>query len=264
MTTFDTAEINACCADAYSHPAARFLLGESLHPGGLDLTADLAHRMRLSEDDHVLDAGCGPGATAIYLAEELGCRVTGVTLEAGAVTELDHRAEEAGLADQISVIRGDISDIDLPQAGFDAAVAECVVSIFARKAEALARIHDALKPGARLGLTDVTVSGPLPEALQGIFAVAGCVGNAVSLEQYASLVEDAGFVVTECAPLPDIARDFLKGIRKKMMFAEIGAKLGKIPVSVESVKMAKGVLKETEELVNSGTLGYGMIVAERR
>ncbi len=264
MTTHTPAEINACCADAYSHPAARFLLGESLHPGGIELTADLAGRMRLSESDCVLDAGCGPGATALYLAETLGCRVTGVTLEAGAVTELDRRAEEAGLSDQISVIRGDIAEITLPQAGFDGAVAECVVSIFARKAEALSRIHDALRPGGRLGLTDVTVSGPLPEALQGIFAVAGCVGNAVPLEQYASLVEDAGFIVTECTPLPDVANDFLKGIRKKMLFAEIGAKLGKIPVSVESVKMAKGVLKETEELVNSGTLGYGMIVAERR
>lgn len=264
MTTFDTAQINACCADAYSHPAARFLLGESLHPGGLDLTTDLALRMRISENDHVLDAGCGLGATAMFLAEDLGCRVTGVTLEAGAVAELDHRASESGLADRISVIRGDISDIALPPAGFDAAVAECVVSIFARKAEALARIHAALKPGGRLGLTDVTVSGPLPVALQGIFAVAGCVGDAVSLEQYASLVEDAGFVITECAPLPDVANDFLKGIRKKMMFAEIGAKLGTIPVSVESVAITKAVLKETEDLVDSGTLGYGMIVAERR
>ena len=264
MTTHTTAEINACCADAYSHPAARFLLGESLHPGGLDLTADLARRMGLSANDRVLDAGCGPGATAMFLAETLGCHVTGVTLEDGAVTEIDHRAAEVGLADRISVIRGDISDIDLPQAGFDAAVAECVVSIFARKAEALSRIHDALRPGGTLGLTDVTVNGSLPKALQGIFAVAGCVGNAVSLEEYASLIENAGFTVTECTPLPDIARDFLKGIRKKMMFAEIGAKLGKIPISVESVKMAKGVLKETEELVESGTLGYGMIVAERR
>jgi hypothetical protein len=200
----------------------------------------------------------------MFLAETLGCRVTGVTLEGSAVTELDHRAAEGGLADRISVIRGDISDVDLPQVGFDAAVAECVVSIFARKADALARIHDALKPGGRLGLTDVTVSGPLPEALQGIFAVAGCVGNAVSLERYASLVEDAGFMIDECSPLPDVAKDFLKGIRKKMMFAEIGAKLGKIPVSVESVRMAKGVLKEAEGLVDSGTLGYGMIVAERR
>ncbi len=264
MTTYDTAEINACCADAYSHPAARFLLGESLHPGGIELTGDLARSMGLERGDRVLDAGCGPGATSMYLAEALGCRVTGVTLEAGAVTELDQHAADSGLGDLIDVIRGDIAEIDLPAAGYDAAVAECVVSIFPRKAVALRRIHDALRPGGKLGLTDVTVDGQLPDALQGIFAIAGCVGNAVSLAQYTSLVEDAGFTVIESNPLPGVANDFLKSIRKKMMFAEIGANLGMIPVSVDSVKMAKAVLKEAEDLVASGTLGYGMIVAERQ
>ncbi|MFD0802959.1 methyltransferase type 11, partial [Streptomonospora algeriensis] len=60
-------EAKSCCAAAYGTDAAALLLGEAYHPGGLALTRDLAAGLALRAGDRVLDAACGPGATARLL-----------------------------------------------------------------------------------------------------------------------------------------------------------------------------------------------------
>ncbi len=54
-----TQSVAACCTALYSHPLASWLLGESLHPGGLALTDVLADIAGIGIDSRVLDAGCG-------------------------------------------------------------------------------------------------------------------------------------------------------------------------------------------------------------
>jgi len=159
VTLSSDLELNACCASAYSHPAARYLLGDSLHPGGLALTEKLASQLELSGESRVLDVGCGPGATSLFLAEKYGAAVTGVTLEEAGAAELQSRATEQGLDEQIDVITGDIATVALNLAKFDAAIAECVVSIFEDKPAILQRVFDAMRPGGRLAISDVIVEG---------------------------------------------------------------------------------------------------------
>jgi cyclopropane fatty-acyl-phospholipid synthase-like methyltransferase len=256
-------ELNACCASAYSHPAARFLLGDSLHPGGLTLTEEIAAHLNLTPDSRVLDVGCGPGATSLFLAKKYGASVTGVTLEEAGAEELESRAREQGLDTRIDVITGDIASVELSQTRFDAAIAECVVSIFDDKPAVLQRVFDAMRPGGQLTISDVIVEGELPPHLQNVFAVAGCVGGAWALDQYVSLVEGAGFKVTENERRPDVATSFIDAIRKKLMLAEIGVKLGKVPVQLALIQEAKTYVTEARRLIDDGTIGYCVIIAER-
>ena len=263
MTLSPDLELNACCASAYSHPAARYLLGDSLHPGGLALTEEVASHLNLMPESQVLDVGCGPGATSLFLAKTYGATVTGVTLEEAGAEELESHARERGLDIKIDVITGDIASVDLSPAKFDAAIAECVVSIFDDKPAVLRRVFDAMQPGGRLAISDVIVEGELPDHLQSVFAVAGCVGAAWSLDQYVALVEDAGFSVLQSERRPDVASSFIDGIRKKLMFAEIGVKLGKVPVELEVIQEVKTYVKEARRLIDDGTIGYCVIIAER-
>lgn len=262
MTT-TAAEIGACCAVTYAHPAVGFLLGDSLHPGGLELTSRLAERLRLSETDSVLDAGCGPGTSAVHLAETIGCSVTGVTLEESGPAEMESRANLIGVAGRVRAVTGDITDVDLPRGRFDAVIAECVVSILPEKSRPLEHVGELLCPGGRLGLTDVTVDGKLPSDLNGLFATAGCVGGALSLHAYGDLLDQAGFVVDETRVLPDVALDFVDGIRGRLMLAEIAIKLGKLPVDRGVLETAKTYLGRARELVVDGMIGYGMVIAHR-
>ena len=188
-------DILACCATAYSHPAARFLLGDSFHPGGLALTAELAQLSGIDAESRVLDAGSGPGTSAVHLAKTTGCRVVGITLEQEGVTRGRELARQHGVEERTVSFQGDIQEAELELETFDVVLIECVLSIVPDKAATLSRLNDLLRPGGRLGLTDVTVNGRLPPELRGVLATGGCVGDALSLKQYCTLVETGGFSV---------------------------------------------------------------------
>ena len=89
------AELKSCCAAAYQSDFARMLLGDSFHPGGLELTARLGEMLALAPSDHVLDVASGRGDSAIFIAQRFHCRVTGIDLGAGNITESKSRAHAA-------------------------------------------------------------------------------------------------------------------------------------------------------------------------
>ncbi len=217
----------------------------------------------IGPDSLVLDAGSGRGTTAVHLAVTLGCRVMGITLEAEGVEAGVELARQEGVADKVSFLQGDIADARADIAAFDAAIMECVLSILPNKPAALERLHGVICPTGYLGITDVTVNGPLPPELQGILAVAGCVADARSLDEYASLISDAGFNVMETTDLQDVLLATLKDIKGKLMVAEIATKLGKVSLDPELLPQAKSMLASVTELVSNGTLSYGMVVAQK-
>ena len=71
-------EIKSCCAALYETDYARLLLGDSFHPGGLELTERLGKQLGLRPGQRVLDVASGTGATAVFLAERFGCHVVGL------------------------------------------------------------------------------------------------------------------------------------------------------------------------------------------
>jgi cyclopropane fatty-acyl-phospholipid synthase-like methyltransferase len=67
-TTMPAAEeVKACCATVYQSDWARLLLGDSFHPGGLELTDHLGTLLDLGQGRSVLDVASGQGASAIRL-----------------------------------------------------------------------------------------------------------------------------------------------------------------------------------------------------
>ena len=256
-------EVLACCTISYSHPIARWLLGDSFHPGGLELTTRLAELTGIGPASRVLDAGAGRGASAVHLAKTWGCRVVGVTLEQDGVTAGYQLAQRHQVEDRVTFIQGDIQQADLGAESFDVVLMECVLSILPRKVAALRRLHDLLGPGGRLVLTDVTVSGALPPDLQGVLAVAGCLGDARSLEEYRALLQAEGFIIDQSVDLQDVVSSFLRDIGGKLLMAEIAIKLGKLPLSNGAITEGKRILAEVQYLIQQGVLSYGLVVAQK-
>ncbi|MEX2045777.1 MAG: methyltransferase type 11, partial [Chloroflexota bacterium] len=71
-------EIKCRCASAYSSDTARFLLGDSFHPGGAQLTDRLLAALDLGPSATVLDVACGPGTTTTAIARR--SRAIGIDL----------------------------------------------------------------------------------------------------------------------------------------------------------------------------------------
>ena len=261
VTPPGVAELEACCRLSYGHPAARWLMGDSFHPGGLDLTTELAGLLKLGPGDTVLDAGSGLGATAVHLARRFGCRVTGVTLEPEGVQAGHKLADEHGVADLAVFNQGDIRAIKPEAPGYDAVLIECVLSIMPDKLEVLSHLARLLKPGGMLGITDVTVDGALPDELDSLFAKAGCVGGAVSLAEYQELLLEAGFVVALAQDRREAAVSFVHALNVKLEAAGLAAAVGVLPVESGLLDEARRLLGLARDLVRRGTLGYGLIVA---
>ena len=58
----------------------------------------LAHYAHINKSDLVLDAGCGVGGSAIFLAKEFGCKVVGITLSEKQVQTAKYNANKCGVA----------------------------------------------------------------------------------------------------------------------------------------------------------------------
>src|SRR6266511_1884987 len=93
----DPETVKACCATAYGLDLVALFLGESYHPGGVDLSRRLADTLVLQPGERVLDVASGIGTTALLLASERAVDVLGVDLGDTQVARARARATEAGL-----------------------------------------------------------------------------------------------------------------------------------------------------------------------
>jgi cyclopropane fatty-acyl-phospholipid synthase-like methyltransferase len=88
-------EIKTCCAALYETDYARLLLGDSFHPGGLELTERLGNLLELRPGQRVLDVASGTGASAVFLAQRFGCEVVGLDYSTELVGQARRRNSRA-------------------------------------------------------------------------------------------------------------------------------------------------------------------------
>src|SRR5690348_5456137 len=69
--------------------------------------------------DRVLDAGCGYGGSAIWLAKNKGCQVVGITLVAEQATAASGFASHHGVEERVSFVQMDYTATTFPDASFD-------------------------------------------------------------------------------------------------------------------------------------------------
>lgn len=113
----------------------------------LGLVRAVAERARIAAGTRVCDIGCGYGATARMLAEELGAEVAAVTVSPAQYAFA--RAQKNGES-RVSYALGDWLRNDFPDAGFDAAISIESSEHMPDKAAFFRQAHRVLRPGGRL------------------------------------------------------------------------------------------------------------------
>jgi arsenite methyltransferase len=269
--TITDREIKVCCATFYQSDLVRMLLGDVLHPGGLELTHHLGTVIGLKEADRVLDVACGRGASAVHLAERFGCHVTGVDYGVENIAAAEAHATDRGVAHLTAFRQGDAEGLPFDDGSFDAVISECSFCTFPNKATASAEMARVLRPGGRLGLTDMTVSGPLPDDVQNLLAWVACVAGAGTPEDYVATLRKAGFGHFIVQDRRDALLEMVDDVRRKLLGVELAVSLcrnsgglGKLSLDDLDLSEGKRLARRAVELIEGGTVGYTLITARRK
>lgn len=149
----------------------------------------------LHEGEVVLDLGSGGGIDVILSARRVG--VTGVAYGLDMTDEMlalaRRNAREAG-ATNVHFLKGMIEQIPLPAESVDVVISNCVINLSTDKPAVLAEMARVLKPGGRLGISDVVAEDRLtPEQRAERGSHVGCIAGALSRAEYVAGLEAAGF-----------------------------------------------------------------------
>ncbi|MFI1938639.1 GNAT family N-acetyltransferase [Streptomyces purpureus] len=134
-------------------------------PGSDDTTRRLLSLAGpLPQRPRVLDLGCGPGRSALLLAEEAGARVTAVDLHEPFLDELRRAAADRGLGDAVTAVNADMGELPYEDGSFDLVWAESSAYSIGFDT-ALRSWRRLLAPGGILVVTECewTVPDPGPE-----------------------------------------------------------------------------------------------------
>jgi arsenite methyltransferase len=161
----------------------------------------------LREGETVLDLGSGGGIDVLLSAKRVGPtgRAYGLDMTEEMLALARENAAKAG-ATNVEFLRGYIEEIPLPDASVDAIISNCVINLSADKPTVFAEIARVLRPGGRIGVSDVVADDALtPQERAERGSLAGCIAGALSFEEYRCGLQDAGFVEVTIEPTHDVA-----------------------------------------------------------
>jgi ubiquinone/menaquinone biosynthesis C-methylase UbiE len=157
----------------------------------------------LRAGEHLLDAGCGPGETAVYLARQFEVRVTGVTVSAFEVEKASQRAEAGGVGNLAHFEYGDFTKLDYPDGTFDAVLALESLQNAPDLDQVLGELYRVLRPGGRLSLSDFSLEAADDPQRLAKFMASLKLKVLPSLAEWNTRLRGVGFEVeeyTQCGP----------------------------------------------------------------
>ena len=149
----------------------------------------------LHEGETVLDLGSGGGIDVILSAKRVGPTGTvyGLDMTDEMLALARRNAAEAD-ATNVHFLKGVIEEIPLPADSVDVVISNCVINLSIDKAAVLTEIARVLKPGGRVGVSDIVAEDRLtPEQRAERGSYVGCIAGALSTSEYVAGLEAAGF-----------------------------------------------------------------------
>ncbi len=174
----------------------------------------------LKEGETVLDLGSGAGLDVLLSARRVG--PTGKAFGLDMTEEMLARAVEnkakAGL-ENVEFLKGYIEDIPLPAKAADVVISNCVVNLSADKDRVFRESFRVLRPGGRLGITDVVSERAPARRLKNgqdldADSWCACLEGALTRDQYEDGLRRAGFIDVEVRNSHSVGEGYASAIIK--------------------------------------------------
>ena len=161
----------------------------------------------LREGEVVLDLGSGGGIDVLLSARRVGTSgfAYGIDMTDEMLELARRNAGEAG-ATNVEFRKGRMEAIPLDAASVDVVISNCVINLSTDKAAVFAEIARVLRPGGRMGVSDVVAEdglSPAERASRG--SLVACIAGALSFDEYRRGLESVGLVDIAVTPTHAVA-----------------------------------------------------------
>lgn len=168
-----------------------------------NLNKKIAELAGITKNSIVLDAGCGVGGTAIYLAKNFDCKVTGISITPRQIDLAKKNAMKEGLESLTNFQVMDFCRTNLPDESFDVVIGMESIVYAEPKSAFLKEAFRLLRPGGSLVLAEnLQGKEKLTQSEYDILYTHGFNGCKVKSldteEAYIKNLKDAGFKEFSC------------------------------------------------------------------
>ncbi|MGB3453290.1 MAG: arsenite methyltransferase [Moheibacter sp.] len=150
---------------------------------------------KIKTGDTVVDLGSGAGNDCFVARHETGetGKVIGIDFTEAMIEKARANADKLKF-NNVEFRLGDIEKIPITANAADVAVSNCVMNLVPDKPKAFAEVYRILKPGGHFSISDIVLTGDLPEKIKNAAEMyAGCVASAIQKSDYLQIIKDAGF-----------------------------------------------------------------------
>jgi len=189
---------------------------DEFHIGGRLATNHLLDQLSFSQQDHIIDIGCGLGGASRFIANKLNNRVTGIDLTQEYIDVGNALCAWVGLDKQITLHQGSALEMPFEDEIFDGAIMLHVGMNIEDKLTLFSEVHRVLRPGTFFGIYDVMqinageLTYPVP------WATESSTSKLSSPDQYHHALHQAGFKTNKENVRRDFALEFFKQMRAKI------------------------------------------------
>jgi len=170
----------------------------------------VADRLGLTEDDRLLDVGCGWGSLILFMAEKYATRVVGISPAGNQHAYIAGKARELGIAERVQTVQGHFEEAVLPDGPFDAVTMLGSIVHMPDLVHVMRRARSMLRRGGRYYVSESCFRNAATretfDKTVGLEFVRNSIfgwGDMRPLSDLVAAAEDAGFSVVSVDDLTD-------------------------------------------------------------